>query len=194
MADKKTVNVTPVPTDKDENRTAAASANGAAAKSGMLPVLIIGIALIAASSAVTFFAVKISLPKSIGAEQKKPAEKSSQHGGGHGKPAKSEDNSLLVPIKEVIVNATGTHGTRMVNIVPTIVASDSELTAELKANEALVRDRIGSAMVKLSIDELEGLYGRDNLKKAIVAALNESFQPKGIGTVTDVYLSDFLIQ
>jgi flagellar basal body-associated protein FliL len=192
------------------------AAAGKPQKVGLNPVVIIviGIILIVLSAGVTFFLVKSLTANSEGASKSVEksghgaekssghgAEKSSGHGAaksGHGgEKAKSGEESTLglaFNVKEVFVNVAETKGTRVLKVVMTIIVSEEGLLVELKKSDALVRDRIGAVASKMTLDQLEGVNGRELLKKNIISQLNLAFQDKMEGIVTDIYLSEFLIQ
>jgi flagellar basal body-associated protein FliL len=179
MAEEKEASVE---TEKEVS-VAAAGASAPAAKAGLLPVIIIGILLIVASAGVTFFVVKMTMPSM-------PTAKHESHtGSGEGEKAVP----LFMPLKDIFVNIAETKGTRILKISPTLVVSEQKLLTMMNQNEALVKDRIGFAAGKMTIDEL-GANGRENLKKEIIFQLNSAFQDKMAGSVTDVYFADFLVQ
>jgi flagellar basal body-associated protein FliL len=46
----------------------------------------------------------------------------------------------------------------------------------------------------MTIDELQGMNARNNLRKEIISTLNNLLKEKMSGSITDVYFSEFLIQ
>ncbi len=176
-----------MPEEKEAAKTAAEetgaanaaeeSAGAPAKSSGVLPLIIIGVALIVVSAAVTFFVVKMTIPSAL-----KSAPKSVSVG------------PVVVPIKDVLVNITDTKGTRMLKIAPHLVVSEEALAEIIRKSEAMVRDRIGTVAGKMSLDALEGVKGRSILKNDIISQLNDDFKDKMAGTVTDVYFAEYLFQ
>lgn len=157
------------------------------ARSGLLPIIVIGVLLIVVSAGVTFVVIKMTVPaaSTSGEEVVSVARK---EGGG------KETENLTVPVKEIFVNIKGTKGTRILKIVPTLIVSEKALVTEMTKSEALVRDRISMVAGEMTMDDLEADNGRDNLKKEIRARLNIAFQNQMAGVVTDIYFSDYLIQ
>ena len=165
----------------EEAAAPAAAEEGANAKprSGMLLLIIIGVALILVSAAVTYVVVSLSIPASMKAP---PKDKSHSLG------------PVVVPVKDIIVNIADTKGTRLLKIVPHLVVSEEALAEILKKSEAMVRDHIGAVAGKMTIDDLEGVNGRSMLKNDIISRLNGDFKDKMAGTITDVYFEEYLIQ
>lgn len=179
----------------------AAEVVAAPAKSGLLLTIIICTVSIVVSAAVTFVVARLTAspaPHSSAPEASSEGEKKSAHGGGeksaHGGGEQSGVISKLVAVKEIYVNIAETKGTRILKIVPNLVVSEDALAKELMLAEALVRDRISAAAAKMTLDDLDGVNGRDSLKKEIMTLVNLSMQNKMAGVVTDVYFSEYLIQ
>ncbi len=191
----------------DVDQSAAA---GKAQKVGLNPmvIVVIGVVLIALSAVATFFIVKATTGSASDEAPVKAAEKSghgaakpsghgaakSGHGGGGEKSSEEASPGLAFNVKEVFVNVAETKGTRVLKVVLTIIVSEEGLLTEMKKSDALVRDRIGAVAAKMTLDQLEGVNGRELLKKNIISQLNQAFQDKMEGIVTDIYLSEFLIQ
>jgi flagellar basal body-associated protein FliL len=166
-------------------------------KSSMLPVVIIGVAMVLVSAAVTFVVVKLSVPKiQIVPENKEKVEKK-----GHGKVEKKGHGAeeegktpLMYNLDELFVNVAETKGTRILKIVPYLVLSEERLKPVLEDYKPMLRDSVSQVASRMTIDELQGLNARSNLRKEIISTLNNLLKDKLSGTVTDVYFSEFLIQ
>jgi flagellar basal body-associated protein FliL len=175
---------------------AAQPQNGS--KSNMLLLIIIGVGLILASSVVTFITVKLLVPKPIEIAQaavKEDSKAKAEHGGGGGgEHGKGGAGSLLFSLGDIYVNVAETRATRALKVSPVLVLSEPKLADELKEYQSLLRDRIMEAARKMTLDELDGPNGRDNLKKEIISLINMSIKDKFSGMVVDVYFNDFLIQ
>ena len=166
-----------------EAPAAAGGAEAAAApakpKSGLLPILLIGVGLIVASAVVTFVVVKMTMPAPVVVKEKA--------GDGTGEP-------LTYSLKELYVNIAETKGTRILKIVPYLVLSEQKLVDEITKYEPMLRDRVSMAASSMTIDELEGPNGRETLKKEIAIQINSALKDRMAGAVVDVYFSEFLIQ
>ena len=171
---------------KAPEAAAAGAAEGAAAagakpKSGILPIIIIGGALIVVIPIVTIVGVKMFMP-SPSLVVKEKAETAEA-----GEPA-------TYSLKEIYVNIAETKGTRILKIVPFLVLSEQKLATEIAKYDALLRDRVSMAASSMTIDELEGPNGRETLKKEIAIQINTALKDRMAGAVVDVYFSEFLIQ
>ena len=58
----------------------------------------------------------------------------------------------------------------------------------------LIKDRIGMAMSRQTLEELEGPSGRERLKEEIKNEVNAFLQVETGMKVVDVYFTEFLIQ
>ncbi len=187
-----------------------ASQPQAGQKSNMLLLIIIGVALILVSAVVTFITVKLLVPKPLEIAEATVKEESKAkdahgggggghggggHGGGGGEHGKGGGSgSLLFSLGDIYVNVAETRATRALKVSPVLVVSEPTLVEQLKEYQALLRDRIMEAARKMTLDELDGPNGRDNLKKEIISLINMAIKDKFSGMVVDVYFNDFLIQ
>ena len=171
---------------KAPEAAAAGAAEGAAAagakpKSGIMPIIIIGGALIVVIPIVTIVGVKMFMPSpSLVVKEKADVA-------GAGEPA-------TYSLKEIYVNIAETKGTRILKIAPFLVLSEQKLATEITKYDALLRDRVSMAASSMTIDELEGPNGRESLKKEIAVQINSALKDRMAGAVVDVYFSEFLIQ
>ncbi|MEI6808605.1 MAG: flagellar basal body-associated FliL family protein [bacterium] len=185
----------------ERDEVAAGVVAAPSSKSGLLLTIIICAVTIVVSAGVTFVVARMTAPSAPSGTDRgasSEGEKKSAHGGGekagHEGGEKAGVVSKLVAVKEVYVNIAETKGTRILKIVPNLVVSEDALAKEMMLAEALVRDRIGAAAAKMTLDDLDGVNGRENLKKEIMTLINLSMQNKMAGVVTDVYFSEYLIQ
>jgi flagellar protein FliL len=160
----------------DKQRAAAAQQKGS---KGVLVMVGMGIGLIVVSAAVTYFTVKSSVPKEVVVEKKEGEGNKAQY---------------TYALQEIYVNIAETKGTRILKIVPILVLSEERLMKEAERLNPLLRDRISYAASAMTIDQLEGINGRDALKREIMSAVNAALKDEMSGAVVDVYFSDYLIQ
>lgn len=181
-------------------------------RSGLLLVIIGGVALIGVSVALTLLAARFMRTeanpdgegasgakktgegeKSAHGEKKTGEGEKSGHGAKKGE-GEGESSSLNVDIKDMFVNIPDTKGMRVLKIRPMLVASEFKMKEYLVANEPMVRDRVGMAVARLSLEDLDGARGRENLKREIIALINEAVKERANGGVVDVFLADLVIQ
>ena len=104
------------------------------------------------------------------------------------------DTPVLVELKDIYVNVAETKGTRVLKLVPVLELSEEELKAVVEERILLVRDTISESACRMTVDELDGLSGRQTLKREIKNQLNAMFRASLVGAVKDVYFSEYLIQ
>jgi flagellar FliL protein len=95
-----------------------------------------------------------------------------------------------VRLDNVIVNPSGSQGTRYVVASVVFDVGDEELAASMKASEIALRDAIGSTIERYTVAELTRAGGRDSLR----VRLAEAAEPFLHGGHATVYLPQFLIQ
>ena len=139
-------------------------------------------------AAVTFFTVKMTMPKGMFPEER-PAKEHKE-----GKEGEGGEESSTYDLKEIYVNIAETKGTRILKIVPFLVLSEERLSKEMGILEPLLRDRVSFAASSMTIDQLEGPNGREALKREIMTIVNAALKEKMTGSVVDVYFNEFLIQ
>lgn len=145
-------------------------------KSPML-LIIIGLLVVAAAGGGTFFFI-----------QKGAADENSE---GH-RPAHVPNP--VMPIEALVVNISGTRMTRILRMQVHLELSEPRLADVLNEMMPRVKDRIISAAVRRTLEELEGLDGRESLKRDIALEINNLVRNRMSGSVLDVYFSEFLVQ
>lgn len=159
---------------------AASDTGRAPSRSGTLAVGIIGLLVMILTPLTSYFIVKLSVPARTEAEA--PA------------PAANDSKTVIFSLESMLVNIAETKGTRILRFVPHLVLSEPALAAELELMKPMLADRITAVASSKTIDELDGLQGRELLKKDVLAAINALIEDKLAGAVVDVYFGEFLIQ
>jgi flagellar basal body-associated protein FliL len=165
----------------DEVVAPVASDGGGASKprSNLLPIIIVGFAVVVVTPLITFFVVKSTVPPPLVVEEPKVEEPTEQ---------------TVKSLGTLFVNIAETKGTRVLKVEPYLVLSEPRLDDLLGTMEPMLRDKVLIAASTKTIDELEGLQGRENLKKEIITLINDSIKGRMKGAVVDVYFNEFLIQ
>lgn len=191
------------------NGAAEASAPAAASGGGFkawLPLLANLILMPAIAYGVAVFVLLPKLnstaPAAAGAEEHAPAKEGAEHGGEHGaKPAgeKKEGKGgelvggkISVPLgNKVLVNVSGTMGTRYLMVSITLVGTEASLKEEVEKHDAQLRDAAASTLASKTIIDLEKPGARNMIRTELVAAFNSVL---GSSAVTEIYLPEFAIQ
>lgn len=185
--------------DKGEKHAEAApSAATPAAAPGMkawLPLIAAVVLLPAIAYGVTTFILLPKLQQGLGL---KPA--ASAHGapaaGGHGEAASAEGAAapggrIQVPMSKLIVNVSGTMGSRFLMSSMVLVSTKPEFPALVKEREAQLKDTAGTILGTKTIPDLEKPGSRNLIRSELITAFNHIF---GGTTVQDIYFTDFAIQ
>ncbi len=157
------------------DRSAAAPA---APKPSLIPTIVIGLAVMIVTPAVSFLVVSNMMPSSLEKE---------------GKPAQPGEQELFL-LGEIRVNILGTKATRFVVMKPHFLLSDASLQGALEKMKPMLADRVSTVISKRTLDQLEGPDARASLRRDIMNEVNALIRDRMQGAVVDVYLVDYLIQ
>ena len=123
--------------------------------------------------------------------------------GGHGEPAKEESGSggkhgggaggkTSVPLSaKVLVNVSGTAGTRYLLAQLTLVGTHAELKDSVEKSDAQLRDVASSVLATKTIADLDKPGSRNLIRTELISAFNGVL---GEGRVKEIYFTDFAIQ
>jgi flagellar FliL protein len=120
--------------------------------------------------------------------------------GGHGEPAKDEKGGkhggaggkTAVPLSaKVLVNVSGTAGTRYLLAQLTLVGTHAELKDSVEKSDAQLRDVASSVLSTKTIADLDKPGSRNLIRTELISAFNGVL---GEGRVKEIYFTDFAIQ
>ena len=199
MSDKKSE--APQPAD------GAAPAAGAGGMKAMLPLILNVVLMPVMAYVMTVF---VLLPKinsgSVAAHAKSEggeAVEAAPAAGGHGAPAKEEKGSggkhggaaggkTAVPLSsKVLVNVSGTAGTRYLLAQLTLVGTSAELKDSVEKSDAQLRDVAAGVLGTKTIADLDKPGSRNLIRTELISAFNGVL---GEGRVKEIYFTDFAIQ
>jgi len=103
----------------------------------------------------------------------------------------AELNSNIYMLDNVVINPTGTNGTRYVSLSIGLGVLKASILEDLKARDIQIRDTVNSLLAKKSMGEFVDIDKRNNLKKEIMVAINDKIQPEQIRSI---YFTEFVIQ
>jgi flagellar FliL protein len=98
---------------------------------------------------------------------------------------------ILYPLDTFTVNLLSENGSRYLKAQVSLELSGKELTEELDAKKAVIRDRILRILSSKSVEEVSTLKGKDQLGAQIMQELNTMLKD---GSINGVYFTDFVIQ
>jgi flagellar FliL protein len=196
-----------------EKKDAAADGKaGAPAAGGLkawLPLIITALLMPGLAYATTTFVLLPKLQKSLGgggASEEAHADaggghgapaahgKSSSHGAkadSHGKPANAK-GKITVPMREkVLVNVSGSMGTRFLVVNFSLVSANTDLKQILEENEAQIRDLSASVLSSKTIVDLEKPGAKNLIRSELITVFNTAL---GAGLVQEIYFTEFAVQ
>ena len=196
---------TPKPTD-DKSKTPGEA--GAAPKGGgkpWLPLVLNVVLMPAIAYALTVFVLipKIQGGKSNahGGEEHAEEAAGGAHGGApaaaaapaHGAAGKAGGKSkVTVPLGgKVLVNVSGTAGTRYLVTTMSLVGKNADLKTKVEANDSQLRDAAMNILGGKTINDLEKPGMRNIIRSELVSAFNDIV---GKEAVSDIYFTEFAIQ
>jgi flagellar FliL protein len=195
MSDKKTE--APKPAD------AAVPAAGGGMKA-MLPLILNIVLMPVIAYVMTVF---VLLPKinsaGVAAHAKTEGGDAAAESGGHGEPEKEEKGGggkhgggaggkTSVPLSaKVLVNVSGTAGTRYLLAQLTLVGTHAELKDSVEKSDAQLRDVASSVLSAKTIADLDKPGSRNLIRTELISAFNGVL---GEGRVKEIYFTDFAIQ
>lgn len=113
-------------------------------------------------------------------------------------PATKAGNAALAPtihaLEPMVANVAGTRGEWTLRLQIHLEMANGLNRCEVYEASPRLRDRIGGAMARQTLDELEGPDGRERLRGEVMAAANAVLAREGMpAPVADVYFTEFLI-
>lgn len=191
----------------DKKAEAPKPAEGAAPASGggikpLLPLILNVVLMPVMAYVMTVF---VLLPKmksgAVTAHARADSAGAAEHGGGHGETAKEEHGSggkhggggkVSVPLSaKVLVNVSGTAGTRYLLAALTLVGNNAELKESVEKSDAQLRDVASSVLATKTIADLDKPGSRNLIRTELIAAFNGVL---GEGRVKEIYFTEFAIQ
>ena len=104
------------------------------------------------------------------------------------------DSGVQFEMDPMVANVTGTSGECCMRVQVQLVIDKVPRGADLRWHVPMLKDRIGMAMSRQVLEELEGPSGRERLKEGIKKEINDFLKAETGMEVVDVYFSEFLIQ
>ena len=170
----------------------------------MLPLILNIVLMPVIAYVMTVF---VLLPKinsaGVAAHAKTEGGDAAAESGGHGEPEKEEKGGggkhgggaggkTSVPLSaKVLVNVSGTAGTRYLLAQLTLVGTHAELKDSVEKSDAQLRDVASSVLSAKTIADLDKPGSRNLIRTELISAFNGVL---GEGRVKEIYFTDFAIQ
>jgi len=97
----------------------------------------------------------------------------------------------ITPIEDVVVNPSGTSGTRYLCTTVALEAVDPTVVEEIQGREPQIRDLLIEILGRRTVEELSDLQTRENLREEIKTAVDDLLVS---GEITGVYFANFVLQ
>jgi flagellar FliL protein len=206
MADKNT-EAGAAESHKPEGGGAAAKTAGGGGIGAWLPLIVTLVAMPALAFAATKFLIVPQINAALGKTAGEPAAEAPA-GGGHGEkaaasgghgaaPAKSghggesKGGKITFPLNKMIVNVSGTMGTRYLCSSLTLVGNGEEFKTKAEEHKDQLVDLATSALCNKTIVELEKPGSRNQIRAELMSVFNEAL---GENAVQEIYFTEFAIQ
>jgi flagellar protein FliL len=200
--------------DHKEEASAAAPAAAAAGAAGggmkaMLPLIITVVLMPVLAYAMTAFVLVPQLKSAAGApahaaEHGEEAAAAGGHGaepaagghgaaaaGGHGAPATAGKAATKFPLEKLIVNLSGTSGTRYLMTSLTLVGEKNNFSALIEDNKDQILDVTTGALGAKTIPDLEKPGARNQIRSELLTVINSAL---GSDVVKEIYITEMAIQ
>jgi flagellar FliL protein len=169
--------------EKKPDAPAAAPAPGGGA-SNWLPLILAIVLMPALAFGMTKFLIVPELQKSLGIKEAV---------GGHGeKGKKSDGKKTSVQLSKLLVNVSGTGGSRYLVFSVTVVGTGGEaFKAKMTENDAQIKDMAMSSLERKTLADLEKPGARNLIRTELINGINNVL---GDGSVQELYITEFGIQ
>lgn len=150
--------------------------------------------IIGAAVAVVIVAVVLVLTlgggsKKEGSGEAKAEKKAASHGGGGAEGAPVA--GTVFPLEPFIVNIYDGQEVRYLKVKVEFEMSGPEVKPEVELRQAPLRDAILVLLTTKTLQEIQDLQGKNQLREEILASVNKILPP---GKVTRIYFTDFVVQ
>jgi len=112
-----------------------------------------------------------------------------KEGGGHGGAAAA--GASIFPLEPFIVNIYDGQELRYLKVKVEIEMASPEVKADLDARVAPIRDAILVLLSAKTLQDVQDVQGKNQLKEEILASINKIIPP---GKIAKVYFTDFVVQ
>lgn len=183
---------------KDEQDPVAAEAGGGKKKKLIIIGAAVAVAIIL--GAVVFMMMGKSGKKEEGKEGAETKTEAKAEGGGHGAPAGGGHGAPageavavanVFPLEPFIVNIYDGQELRYLKVKVEMEMANASVKGELDARIAPIRDAILVLLSSKTMQDIQDIQGKNQLKDEIMAAVNKHIPP---GKISKIYFTDFVVQ
>lgn len=168
---------------------------------GWLPLLVAVVVMPAVAYVMTTFVLVPKLQHQLGLSSvsaREPGAEPSAHAAGPAhssgsaqpQPGKARGPKIKVPLNKIIVNVSGSLGTRLMCASLTLAGSSPDFKALVEENSDQLRDIAAGVLASKTITDLE----KPEARNLIRAELMSQFNAVLAGAVQEIYITEFAIQ
>ena len=178
--------------DKDETKGEAKTETSPvqAGIKAWLPLILSLTVMPALAYALTMYVLLPRIQKSIGVQKVEGREIGSDTAGAE-KPKETGKPKAKIALSKVIVNVSGSLGTRLLLASFTLAGDSSEFKTKVEENTDQLRDLAASALSSKTIADLEKPEARNLIRAELLSQFNTALGPN---TVQEIYITEFAIQ
>ncbi|OGR30929.1 MAG: flagellar basal body protein FliL [Desulfuromonadaceae bacterium GWB2_53_15] len=184
---------------KDEQDPAAVEAGGGSKKK--LIIIGAGVAVAIILGAVVFMMMGKGDKKEAGKEGADTKTEAKAEGGGHGGAAAPKEGggkegaaaagANIFPLEPFIVNIYDGQELRYLKVKVEMEMAGPGVKAVLDGRLAPIRDAILVLLSSKTMQDIQDIQGKNQLKEEILAAVNKHIPP---GQISKIYFTDFVVQ
>ena len=153
--------------------------------------IIIGAAAAVVAVVVVVLMMTLGGGNKEGGAEKKEEAKSGGHGGGHGGGDAKAAAGTVFPLEPFIVNIYDGQEVRYLKVKVEFEMATPEVKSEIEGRQAPLRDAILVLLTTKTLQEVQDLQGKNQLREEILTAVNRILPP---GKITRIYFTDFVVQ
>ena len=144
----------------------------------------------------TMYVLLPKLQHAVGAEKahaREPGGEGGEHGAASEKasPKEAGKPKIKVPLSKIVVNVSGSLGTRLLLCSFTLAGSAHEFKSKIEDNNDQLRDLASSVLAAKTISDLEKPEARNLIRTELLSQFNSAL---GQGVVQEIYITEFAIQ
>jgi len=163
----------------------------------MIIIIVVLILIIIGGAVVAFLligddeidATQTQAPQAI--EKAAPKQRRSTSSSSYSETRKLSDIGILYPLDTFTVNLKSDSGRRYLKVTMSLELEGEELSLELDAKSAVLRDRIIRILTSKSLEEISSKKGKQKVSDQIQETLNAMLTD---GSIKGIYFTEFVIQ
>jgi len=124
-------------------------------------------------------------------EKSAPKKKSTRASTNNDNSRQLSDIGILYPLDTFTVNLKSDAGRRYLKVTMSLELDGDELSLELDAKAAVIRDRIIRILTSKTLEEISSKKGKQKVSQQIIDTLNAMISD---GTIKGIYFTEFVIQ